>query len=246
MATRRISGGSRGGNRVKTTRAPSGFSRRPPQDRARSRGEYAYAAMRAALRKGGLRPGQHLREIDIAAWLGLSRTPVREAIRRLVAEGLLILGPWNGALVAELDVGQVTELYAVREALEGTAASLAAQQATGTEISRLRDLVAREGDVLDDAPRLVRINDRFHDTLYRAAHNRFLLQSLTAVVDTLGLLKHSTFVLPGSGAAAHRQHAAIVKAITKRDAGVAEQLARKHVRDSLALRLKLMRGNQKP
>lgn len=200
--------------------------------------------MREALRTGGLRPGQHLREVDIAAWLGLSRTPVREAIRRLVAEGLLILGPWNGALVAELDVGQVAELYAVRESLEGAAASLAAQQATGTEISRLRDIIAREADALDNPPQLVRINDRFHDTLYRAAHNRFLLQSLTTVVDTLGLLKHSTFVLPGSGTAAHRQHTAIVKAVTKRDLDAAEQLARKHVRDSLELRLKLMRGDR--
>lgn len=200
--------------------------------------------MRAALRTGDLRPGRHLREVDIAAWLGLSRTPVREAIRRLVAEGLLILGPWNGALVAELDVGQVAELYAVREWLEGAAASLAAQQATEAEITRLHDIVAREAEALDNPSRLVRLNDRFHDTLYQAAHNRFLLQSLTTVVDTLGLLKHSTFILPGSGPAAHRQHTAIVKAVTKRDQDAAEQLARKHVRDSLELRLKLMRGDQ--
>lgn len=248
MATQQISGRSRGESRARTIRrhdaAPAGFPRRPPQDGSRSRGDYAYTAMRAALRTGGLCPGQHLREVDIAAWLGLSRTPVREAIRRLVAEGLLVLGPWNGALVAELSVDQVAELYAVRESLEGAAAALASQQATGTEISRLRDIVARETDALDDPPRLVQINDRFHDTLYRAAHNRFLLQSLTTVVDTLGLLKHSTFVLPGSGTAAHRQHTAIVRAVTKRDPNAAEKLARRHVRDSLELRLKLMRGDQ--
>ena len=173
-----------------------------------------------------------------------SADPVREAVRRLVAEGLLVLGPWNGALVAELDADQIAGLYAVRESMEGTAASLAAQLATKAEISRLRDIIAREADALGDPQSLVRINDRFHDTLYRAAHNRFLLQSLTAVVDTLGLLKHSTFVLPGSGTAAHRQHAVIVKAVTKRDPGAAEQLARVHVRDSLELRLNLMHANK--
>ena len=220
---------------------PPGFPRRLSQKGFRSRGEYAYAALRAALRTGGWHPGQHLREDDVAAWLGVSRTPVREAVRRLVAEGLLVLGPWNGALVAELGADQIAGLYAVRESLEGTAASSAAEQATKAEITRLREIVAREADALGNPRALVRINDRFHDTLYRAAHNRYLLQSLTAVVDTLGLLKHSTFVLPGSGVAAHRQHTAIVKAIAKRDPGTAEQMARAHVRDSLELRLKLMR-----
>lgn len=248
MATRQIAGQSPRKNEPGPTAAvetiPAGFPKRLSQKGFRSRGEYAYAALRAALRTGGWRPGQHLREDDIAAWLGVSRTPVREAVRRLVAEGLLVLGPWNGALVAELDADQIAGLYAVRETLEGTAASLAARQATKAEITRLRGIIAREADALGNPRSLVRINDRFHDTLYRAAHNRFLLQSLTAVVDTLGLLKHSTFVLPGSGTAAHRQHTAIVKAIAKRDADMAEQVARAHVRDSLELRLRLMRGGQ--
>lgn len=218
------------------------FPQRPPVDGSRSRGEYAYGALRAALRSGKLRPGHHLREVDVAAWLELSRTPVREAIRRLVAEGLLVLGPWNGALVAEPDEDQVRELYAVRESLEGAAAALAASQADPAEIKRLRDILAREARALNDPSRLVRINDRFHDALYRSAHNRYLLQSLNTVIDSLGLLKHSTFVLPGSGIAAHKQHTAIVKAISDRDAGAAERHARMHVRDSLKLRLQLMRG----
>lgn len=228
--------------KVSRRAAPAGFPPPPPREGERSRGDYAYAAIRATLRAGGLHPGQHLREADFAAWLGLSRTPVREAIRRLVAEGLLAKGPWNGVVIAELDAQQVTELYAVRESLEGTAAALAAMQASAAERERLKEIVAAEAKALADPQRLVEINDQLHDALFRAAHNRYLLQSLTTVLDTLGLLKQTTFVLPGSAIAAHRQHVAIVAAIRARDAERAEQEARNHVRDSLKLRLRLMGG----
>lgn len=201
--------------------------------------EFAYLAMRDVLQKGRFKPGEHLPETEIANWLGISRTPVREAVQRLVSEGLLANGRWNGVIVAELDSQQLVELYAVRESLEGTAAGLAAQHASAPEIAYLKDILSQEASMREQPERLVEINFKFHHGIYCAAHNRYLLQSLSLIVDTLGLLRHSTFILPGSARAAHEEHLALLDAIAQKQADMAEQLARGHVRHALELRFKL-------
>jgi DNA-binding GntR family transcriptional regulator len=85
------------------------------------------------------------------------------------------------------------------------------------------------------------LNSKLHQTLYAAAHNRYLLQSITTVVDALGLLRHSTFVLPGSIELAHREHLQIITAVRDRNSAEAERLARQHVNRALAMRLELQR-----
>jgi len=211
------------------------------QRRGESLGDFAYRTMREAIRSGQFRSGEHLREADVAKWLNISRTPVREAFHRLVSEGLLTNGPWNGVMVADLDAQQLVQLYAVRAALEGTAAALAAQHASEAEIRRLFELAASEARAKKNPEKLVILNSELHQTLYAAAHNRYLLQSITTVVDALGLLRHSTFVLPGSIELAHREHLQIITAVRDRNAVKAERLARQHVNHALAMRLELHR-----
>jgi DNA-binding GntR family transcriptional regulator len=211
------------------------------QQRGESLGEFAYRIMREALRAGAFRSGEHLREADVGEWLKISRTPVREAFHRLIAEGLLANGPWNGVMVAELDAQELVQLYAVREALEGTAAALAAQNATAAEVKHLLEISAAEARSRNDPEKLVVINSELHQTIYAAAHNRYLLQSLNTVVDALGLLRHSTFALPGSIESAHRQHSQIINAIRDRKPSEAEQQAREHIRHALSMRLELLR-----
>ena len=177
----------------------------------------------------------------MAKWLNISRTPVREAFHRIISEGLLTNGPWNGVMVADLDSRQLVQLYVVRAALEGTAAALAAQHATKTEVQRLFQIANCEARAKNDPAKLVIINSELHQMLYAAAHNRYLLQSITTVVDALGLLRHSTFVLPGSIELAHREHLQIIKAIRDRKSAQAERLAREHVKHALAMRLELQR-----
>jgi DNA-binding GntR family transcriptional regulator len=218
------------------SKAKTGHPLRLPDE---ARGEYAYRVMREALRSGAFRSGEHLREADVAKRLRISRTPVREAFHRLVAEGLLNVGRWNGVVVAELSAAELVQLYAVREALEGTAARLAAEHATAAEIERLSEIADAEAAAKTDPDRLVIINSQLHQTIYAAAHNRYLLQALNTVVDTLGLLRHSTFVLPGSIELAHREHLKIIGAIRKHRPDHAEDLARQHIRHALAMRLKL-------
>ncbi|HWP25299.1 MAG TPA: GntR family transcriptional regulator [Xanthobacteraceae bacterium] len=214
-------------------------TRPAPRSKGESLGDFAYRIMREAIRSGRFRPGEHLREADVAQWLGISRTPVREAFHRLISEGLLTDGPWNGALLAELDSRQLTELYAVREALEGIAASLAAQHASEDEIATMFRIAETEARHRNDPAKLVVINAELHQAFYQAAHNRYLLQSLNTVVDALGLLRHSTFILPGSIETAHRQHLQIIRAIRDRKPAEAERVAREHVRQALHMRLQL-------
>jgi DNA-binding GntR family transcriptional regulator len=225
--------------RSQSRKANAGF--RLVRGRDESRGEFAYRFMRESLRSGAFRPSEHLREADVAKLLRISRTPVREAFHRLVAEGLLNIGRWNGVMVAELSADELVQLYAVREALEGIAARLAAEHATTVEIARLSEIAAAEAVAKNDPNKLVIINSQLHQTMYAAAHNRYLLQAVNTVVDTLGLLRHSTFVLPGSIELAHREHLKIIAAIRKRKADNAEKLARQHIRHALAMRLKLPR-----
>ena len=245
--------GKRGrGRKVKSRRRPAergdrrsagAFDRlkKIQQQRGESLGEFAYRIMREALRAGTFRSGEHLREADVGQWLKISRTPVREAFHRLIAEGLLANGPWNGVMVAELDAQELVQLYAVREALEGTAAALAAQNASTSEVKRLFEIAASEARARNDPDKLVIINSDLHHTIYAAAHNRYLLQSVNTVVDALGLLRHSTFAIPGSIEMARRDHLNIINAIRDRKALEAEQLAREHIRHTLAMRLELPR-----
>ena len=133
-----------------------------------SRSEAAYELLRSAVMAGVLQPGQRLREVDVSAWLDMSRTPVREAFRRLERDGLITFAPHRGMTVTELDHGAVTELYHMREVLEGTAASLAAQHATEAEIAALADIVAREAALDGDSGRLAAHNVSFHNAIYAA------------------------------------------------------------------------------
>jgi DNA-binding GntR family transcriptional regulator len=220
------------------------FKAEPPvQGAHESLGAFAYRALRDAIRAGRIPPGPHIRELEVAQWLKISRTPVREAFHRIISEGLLTTGPWNGVMVAELTPKQLIDLYAVRESLEGTAAAWAAKNATAAEVRTLFGIAATEAKERSEPAKLVVINAKLHQVIYRAAHNQYLLQSLITIVDTLGLLRHSTFVLPGSVELARSEHLQIIRAIRDGEAKRADILARRHVRRALAMRLQLQKRN---
>src|SRR6266850_8399395 len=108
--------------------------------RTRSRAEFVYESLRDAISDGRIAGGERVREEEVARNLGVSRTPVREALQRLQQRGLLVVGAGRGLVVAELRHDQVVELYAMREVLEGSAARFAAQRATEAEIAHLTRL----------------------------------------------------------------------------------------------------------
>jgi len=209
----------------------------------RDLGQDAYGRIRAAIRDGTLAPGLRLTEMDLAARFGVSRTPVRQAIARLEAEGLLTHEPRRGLTVTRPDHAQVMELYVMREILEGAAARLAAQHATETEIAAMAELVAAEAGLLDDARRLMELNLRLHGLLYLAAHNRYLLRSLEQLSATMALLP-SLLMHGNRAAAAHAEHRVILDTLSRRDGTGAEEAARAHARAALRQRLAWMVDTQ--
>jgi DNA-binding GntR family transcriptional regulator len=205
-----------------------------------SRGEEAYQKMLEGIQSGTLKPGMRLREVELAEWLGSSRTPVREALNRLQTEGLVVQEPRRGMIIAELDHSMVSELYFMRELLEGAAARLAARHASDVEIAMLRDIADRDKTTGDDPVKLAKNNRLFHETLYRAAHNRYLLKTLSMLRESMALLGQTTLSLPGRSSTAFEEHDALVAAIERHDAAAAEEASRAHIRSAHRARMKLM------
>jgi len=203
-----------------------------------SRSDHVYRQLRNAIREGRFKSGDRVMEIEVADWLKVSRTPVRDAIRRLESEGMLQHEPRHGLVVARLDRQAVMELYFMRETLEGTAARLCARHASDMDILDLAELVEREREVQGDAEAVARHNRRFHEAIHRGAHNRYLEKSLAAVNDSMWLLGRSLMLLPHRAQQALTEHARIVEAIRNREPDAAEDAARQHVRAAQRERLK--------
>lgn len=202
-----------------------------------SRSELVYQKLREAIERGELKPGQRVMEAEVAQWLQVSRTPVREALRRLESVGMLALEPRVGLVVASISRQAMLELYAMREVLEGTAARLCARHASDLEIMELEALVKREERLQGDFDELARHNRRFHEAVHRGAHNRYLEKSLSAVNDSMWLLGKSQMLLPERAQTALKQHSELFGAIRKRDGDAAEEAARRHVRGAQQQRL---------
>lgn len=205
-----------------------------------SRGDLAYQRLFESIENGRLKPGARLRELELSAWLGASRTPIREALGRLEGEGLIARDPSRGMVVAELDPGMVAELYVMREVLEGTAAGLAARHASDAEIDTLREIAGRDREIGGDAARRARANRLFHEAMFRSAHNRFLLRAVNALRQSMVLLGQTTLAVAGRAESARAEHEAIVAAIARHDAEAATAAARAHIRAAYRVRLGLM------
>src|SRR5262245_64025037 len=200
--------------------------------RTRSRAGFVYESLRDAISDGRIATGERVREEEIARNLGVSRTPVREALQRLHQRGLLVFGAGRGLVVAELSQHQVLQLYAMREILEGSAARFAAQHATAADIAILYRLQKELADAKPDALLLVTLNRRFHQAIYEAAHNQYLLQTLNMLHDSLALLHNATFRVPSRRSESDEEHRRIVEAIEKHDPAAAEEAARAHIREA--------------
>lgn len=187
--------------------------------------------------EGQLQPGDRIKETEVAERFGLSRTPIREALRRLETRGLLTHEPYRGMVVARLEESAIGELYVMREVLDSTAARLAAQHATETEISAMESQIARDRTMLDDPLKLAASNRSFHIAIYRAAHNRFLVKASDTLTEALALLGPTTLSAEGRGAKSIEEHEMIVSAIKARDGEAASAAARDHIRAAFEVRL---------
>jgi DNA-binding GntR family transcriptional regulator len=188
--------------------------------------------LREAIARGELKPGQRVMEVEVAEWLDVSRTPVREALHRMESEGMLAQEPRAGLVVASITRQAMLELYVMREVLEGTAARLCARHASDLELIELEELIKREERLKGDFEALSRHNRLFHEAVHRGAHNRYLEKSLAAVNDSMWLLGKSQMLAPERAREARTEHAQIFEAIRRREPDTAEDAARSHVRSA--------------
>jgi DNA-binding GntR family transcriptional regulator len=202
-------------------------------------GEAVYRALREALRSGVYRPGDRLREEEVANRLNVSRTPVREAFGRLVSKGLVVPGQGRGLIVRRLDQAEVVELYAMREILEAAAARLAARHASEPEIEALRD-IEKDFEAARDGAEMARLNRIFHESIFAASRNRYLDSALQELQDAIALLGSTTFTVDARPSSAAAEHRALIEAMAARDSDKADALARAHIHEALRARLKLM------
>ncbi len=204
----------------------------------KSSGEAAFDALMVAIRGGVFRPGDRLREEEVAERLGLSRTPVREALRRLEAHGVIEHRPRLGAVVRQLGHSEVVELYEMRVVFERTAAEMAAKHGLDAEFDALDDLNAAIEAERADPAKAAALNQEFHQGLYLACRNRFLLEAARALNNSLLLLGPTTYWNPDRIEVVVRQHQAIVDALRAGDVEGAGAAAEVHLTTSLRERLK--------
>jgi DNA-binding GntR family transcriptional regulator len=207
---------------------------------ARGRSDWAYQRLHEAIREGALEPGQRVMETEVSAWLHVSRTPVREAMRRLLTEGLLEHAVTGGLAVALYDLRAISEFYETRERLEGAAASLAAEHADPTEQRILSAMLDAMRALPADPRAHARENQAFHEQIYRAAHNRFLMKSLGTLLNFVPLLGRTTYHAPNRIEEAEYEHAEIVEAILARDPQRAEDAARRHIQHAYNSRVRVV------
>ncbi len=200
----------------------------------------AYDRLLCAIRSGDLAPGARLTETDLARRLATSRTPVREAIRRLEADGLVDHIPRVGAAIRRLGHAEVMELYEMREVLEGTAARLAARTASEVELAELATLTA-DMRAATGADQAAALNRHFHATLLSASRNRFLQRSMDGLRKTLLILGPSTLEDTDRLAEALTEHDAVVEALATRDGVQAEIAMRAHIAGAQRSRLRQVR-----
>ncbi|MCL6335563.1 GntR family transcriptional regulator [Pectobacterium versatile] len=192
-----------------------------------------------AIEKGELLPGERLQETRLAQQFGLSRTPIREALHRLEALGLVEPGPQRGLMIAQISYERLRQLFAVREGLERLAMELAVASASAEELELLQDMVEVE-KTLTDSRKLHDHNRLFHRQIYRATHNPYLNEMLENLRIHLSLLRGTTYESTERTEEARREHQAIVEALGRRDKDAAQEAACQHIRNGYRARLSML------
>ncbi|MEM9579129.1 MAG: GntR family transcriptional regulator [Pseudomonadota bacterium] len=213
--------------------------KQPRKNKGSSYSDLVCDHVRQSILKGDLRPGDRLREKDLEKALGISRTPIREAMKSLEAQGLIKMESWKGAFIAVLTRRQIIELYDFRTMIEDFSVRMVCAQASDQDIDRLDDIVSRS-ETLTSASQseLVRLNSEFHAALTQFSRNRFVEEAIGPLRISFALMKGNAYGETGQWAQILREHRAIVDAIRARDAERAAALVREHIFQSGVARLK--------
>jgi DNA-binding GntR family transcriptional regulator len=196
--------------------------------------ENLFDQIRSQIAEGRFAPGQRLIEPDLTERFGISRGPLREAIRRLAAEGLVEITHNRGARVKRLDRDEVVALYEVREPMEGLAAKLATERANASERREIESIFKEMGAALKsrDTRSYIALNSRFHNAILAAARNAPLEDAITRLQTPVLRVQFEALMTLDVVEESHDEHRAITGAIIGKNADEAERLMRHHIRRS--------------
>jgi DNA-binding GntR family transcriptional regulator len=206
-------------------------------------GEVVYEALREAIIRNRFKPGERLMETELADEMVVSRTPVREAVRKLEAEGYVVMIPRKGTYVAALSIQDVNDVFEIRAALEAMAAAQAAVRAGKEEIAAIREYIEAEAVLWESAEleKTVESDIQFHSLLYRASKNKRIESLINDLREQTHRLRSSTLSTPGRLKFALDEHRKILAAIEARDSQAAQAAALAHIERSREVMLDLLR-----
>jgi DNA-binding GntR family transcriptional regulator len=187
------------------------------------------------IKDGYFRPGESISEREIAEMLGVSRTPVREAFRRLEKDGLIVYQPMKGVTIKSFTVPEMIDLYRVREYIEGLATRLFTEKKREQSLEELQrninqaEYAASIGDVKEQTI----INGHFHQTIVDGTENMYLINIYRPLITQISLIRSTSLSYQDRSIINIGEHKDILAAIKAGDADKAEELSRVHVRNSL-------------
>ncbi|MFZ3172508.1 MAG: GntR family transcriptional regulator [Carboxydocellales bacterium] len=208
--------------------------------------EIVFESLREAIINGNLEPGERMMEIQLADEMGVSRTPVREAIRKLELEGFVVMIPRKGAYVAGISLKDIADVFEIRAALESLAAALAAERITEEELESLECSLVKVAECTeaDDLEALITVDTDFHDILYKASRNERLVQIVSNLREQIQRFRMTSLSQPGRMKDALEEHRKLVEALSERNIELARTLAREHIEFAESSMLEVIRTTE--
>ena len=211
---------------MKVSRSSSALSKTPLYDQA-------YRALKADILNGAFQPGDRLTDQGLAEHLGISRTPVREAVRQLAKEGLLLGAPNRGVTVFSPSPVDIAEVYAIRASLEGMAATLAALNPRRFQaIREMEKILASARKAAGDSRGVAQCNTEFHEVILRASETTSLIDLLEPIRNKAIICRLSSMQYQINVEVSLREHAEIIRCLESGRASEAGQLLKHHITSS--------------
>lgn len=212
--------------------------------------EQVYQLLREAILSGKLEPGEQITEPSIADQLNVSRTPVREAIRMLELENLIINLPRRGAFVCGIkSKKEIDDIFQIRIILEGLASELAAERIHPEQVKKLKHQSEQIAECLDqnDLKRCIAIDTAFHQIIYEASENEYLQRFLDNLFDQITRFRMSSLADEGRMNEALIEHQKLAAAIGENNSVLAREIAEKHIKNAWVRVLKVFeRQHEQP
>ena len=206
--------------------------------------DVVFNTLRQAILRGELKPGERLMEIQLANKLGVSRTPIREAIRKLELEGLVLRIPRKGAEVAEITEKNMLDVLEVRRALEELAVKLACERITEEEIQELKEAADAFQKILSekDITKIAEADEAFHDVIFKSTGNDRLIQLLNSLREQMYRYRLEYLKREEYHPQLLEEHQQIIDRITRKDQSEAAELIDRHIGNQVDVMLEMIRG----